>query len=98
MTETRPPIIYTPEDAGEALGGKSGEWMMEEARAGRIGHSKVGRDTVFLPEHLLAYLRANEVKPSSQLSSRPPSRRRAQAAESVPVLESRPPRRRKDAA
>jgi hypothetical protein len=89
------PVVYayTAEQAGQLLGNKGKQWMEDEARAGRIGYTKAGQTLLFMPEHLLAYLRANEVKPTSPLTSRP--RRSGGAADvEVPALQARPPKTR----
>ena len=89
-------VSYDAEEAGKIIG-QSAYWMKEQARAGKIPFTRVGRQYRWLPQHLAEILRAGEQKPRAVLAARAPARRRASADNSA-VLQARPQQRKRGAA
>jgi hypothetical protein len=81
VTVDRDLFGFSAREAAELLG-KGEDWLLEQARAGKIGYTLVGRDKRFLPSHIREYLRANEIRPHAPLGSRSPARTRTAAPDS----------------
>ncbi len=58
------PLAFSIADAQRAAGNPSRGFIYNEARAGRLRITKLGRRSVILAEDLLAWLRASDDKPN----------------------------------
>jgi hypothetical protein len=92
MTEV---FSYSAAEAGPMIG-HTENWMLENARAGVIIHSKVGSEVRFTPDHLRQILRDCEVPPVKPLRPRATARRKTPLAEPPAVgLRARVPKTQK---
>lgn len=93
---TEPPVSYDAAQAGKIIH-QTANWMITQARAGKIPFTKVGRKKLWTPVQLDEILRARAQKPRLTLAARPPGRRLA-AVDSAAGLQARPQRRKSGAA
>jgi len=92
-------LSYSAAEAGPLIG-HTENWMLENARAGVIIHSKIGSEIRFTPEHLRQILRDCEVPPKAPLRPRATARRKTPLAEATPAvtLRAKPPKPRRQGA
>jgi hypothetical protein len=91
------PVSYNAAQAGQIVG-KSAYWMKAKARAGKIPHTRVGREYRWLPEHLNEILLQGEKKPGAPPVRESPAAARPDGEGRAPGLVARQPRRKRDAA
>jgi hypothetical protein len=90
------PVSYGAAQAGEIIG-QTACWMKTQARAGKIPHTRVGRQMRWTPQHLSEILRAGEQRPKPVLAP-VPARRQPAAKDGTQLLQAKTPRRRRSAA
>jgi hypothetical protein len=88
-------------EAAGARVGKTGYWMVAQARAGNIPHKRVGRDYKWTEAHIAEILAMAERRPAPKkpvLQPRTPARKLKAAESATPALKARTPRRKQGAA
>ena len=47
------PLVYTPEEAAKVVRVKTAYWLLSNARAGRIPHTRIGKTICFTRQNLV---------------------------------------------
>jgi hypothetical protein len=100
MSDDVAPVSYDAEEAGKIIG-QTANWMMTQARAGKIPFTQVGRSKRWTPGQLAEILRAGEKRPATNAGLAPSTARRPKAqpaATGPPPLQARTPKRQRSSA